>query len=291
MTEATQVLASRNRLGEGPIWNSQEQKLYWVDILDGTFLRWRPGSDAHELFHIGTPIGVMAFRASGGLIMATKKGFATWDEQTQQLEVIANPIADKEHMRFNDGAVDCAGRFWAGTMSMNTESSKEGVLYRLDPDRSVHVMETGVSVSNGIGWSPDNTIMYFTDSPQRAIYAYDFDAATGAIANRRIFVHLQDGNAVPDGLAVDSEGYIWSACWDGAKINRYAPDGQIEQVIQVPALRTTSCVFGGLELNELYITSAWNGLDGETLERYPFSGDIFKLRTDVKGLEKFAFAG
>ncbi len=291
MTEAMQVLASRNKLGEGPIWNSAEQKLYWVDILDGTFLRWRPGSDAHELFHVGVPIGVMAFRASGGLVMATKKGFATWDEQTQQLEIVANPIADKEHMRFNDGAVDCAGRFWAGTVSMANESSKEGVLYRLDPDRSVHIMETGVSVSNGIGWNPDNTIMYFTDSPQRVIYAYDFDAATSAIANRRIFVRLQDGNAVPDGLAVDSEGYIWSACWDGAKINRYAPNGQIEQVIQVPALRTTSCVFGGPELNELYITSAWNGLDAETLERYPFSGDIFNLKTAVKGLEKFAFAG
>ncbi len=291
MTEATQVLASRNRLGEGPIWNSEEQRLYWVDILDGTFLRWRPGSDAHEILHVGTPIGVMAFRASGGLVMATKKGFATWDEQTQQLEVIANPIADKEHMRFNDGAVDCAGRFWAGTMSMNNEPNKEGVLYRLDPDHSVHVMEVGVGISNGIGWSPDNTIMYFTDSPQRVIYAYDFDAATGSITNRRIFAHLQDSNAVPDGLAVDSEGYIWSACWGGAKINRYAPNGQIEQVVQVPALRTTSCVFGGSELNELYITSAWNGLDGETLERYPFSGDIFKLSTDVKGLEKFAFAG
>lgn len=291
MIEATQVLASRNRLGEGPIWHSQEQKLYWVDILDGTFLSWHPGSDARELVHVGTPIGVMAFRASGGLVMATKKGFATWDAQTQQLEVIANPIADKEQMRFNDGAVDCAGRFWAGTMSMINESSKVGVLYRLDPDRSVHIMETGVSVSNGIGWNPDNTIMYFTDSPQRVIYAYDFDAATGAIAHRRSFVHLQDGKAVPDGLAVDSEGYIWSACWDGAKINRYAPDGQIEQVIQVPALRTTSCVFGGPELNELYITSAWNGLDGETLERYPFSGDIFSLKTTVKGLEKFAFAG
>lgn len=291
MTEATQVLASRNRLGEGPIWNSQEEKLYWVDILDGTFWRWRPDSDAHEIFHVGTPIGVMAFRASGGLLMATKKGFATWDERTQQLEVIANPIADKEHMRFNDGAVDCAGRFWAGTMSMSNESSKEGILYRLDPDRSVHVMETGISVSNGIGWSPDNTIMYFTDSPQRVIYAYDFDAATGTITNRRIFARLQDSNAVPDGLTIDSAGYIWSACWDGAKIVRYAPDGQVERVIQVPALRTTSCVFGGSELNELYITSAWNGLDEATLERYPFSGDIFKLSTNVKGLEKFAFAG
>lgn len=291
MTEATQVLASRNRLGEGPIWNSQEEKLYWVDILDGTFWRWRPDSDAHEIFHVGTPIGVMAFRASGGLLMATKKGFATWDERTQQLEVIANPIADKEHMRFNDGAVDCSGRFWAGTMSMSNESSKEGILYRLDPDRSVHVMETGISVSNGIGWSPDNTIMYFTDSPQRVIYAYDFDAATGTITNRRIFARLQDSNAVPDGLTIDSAGYIWSACWDGAKIVRYAPDGQVERVIQVPALRTTSCVFGGSELNELYITSAWNGLDEATLERYPFSGDIFKLSTNVKGLEKFAFAG
>lgn len=291
MAEVTQVLASRNRLGEGSLWNSKEQELYWVDILDGTFWRWHRATGAHEIFHVGIPIGVMAFRVGGGLVMATKKGFATWDERTQRLEVIANPIAGMEHMRFNDGAVDCAGRFWAGTVSMADESSKVGVLYRLDPDYSVHVMETGISVSNGIGWSPDNTIMYFTDSPQRVIYAYDFDAATGAITNRRIFARLQDGKAVPDGLAVDSEGYIWSACWDGAKIIRYAPDGQVERVIQVPALRTTSCVFGGPALDELYITSAWNGLDEVARERYPFSGDIFSLKTDVKGLEKYAFAG
>jgi sugar lactone lactonase YvrE len=291
MDEVTQVLASHNRLGEGPIWNSTEQALYWVDILDGTFWRYHPASDSHEIFYVGVPIGVMAFRAGGGLVMATKQGFAIWDEEQRQLKVIANPIADQEHMRFNDGAVDCAGRFWAGTVSMVDELSPEGVLYRLDPDYSVHVMETGICVSNGIGWSPDNTVMYFTDSPRRIIYAYDFDVVTGAIANRRIFARLEEGNAVPDGLAVDSAGYVWSACWDGAKLIRYAPDGRIERAIAVPAQRPTSCVFGGEALDELYITSAWNGLDEEALERYPLSGDLFRLKAPVKGLEKYAFAG
>jgi sugar lactone lactonase YvrE len=168
---------------------------------------------------------------------------------------------------------------------------REGILYRLDPDGSVHAMMTEVSTPNGIGWSPDNTTMYFTDSPLHMIYAFDFDAATGAISRQRTFAHTPDETGEPDGLTVDSEGYVWSAYWDAAKIVRRAPSGTIERVIAVPALRPTSCVFGGPELTELYITSASTGLNAEQRRQYPLSGDLFRLKTDIRGQVKYLYGG
>ena len=217
---------------------------------------------------------MLALRASGGLVLATKKGFAFWNEYAQELQYIANPEASKPHMRFNDGAVDCAGHFWAGSMG----NVGEGTLYRLDPDGSVHAMVSGVSIPNGIGWNPDNSVMYFTDSTPRMIYAFDFDAATGDITNRRNLIEVPEEVGTPDGLAVDSAGYIWSACWNGAKIVRYTPDGKVDRVVAVPALRPTSCVFGGPGLDELYITSSRANLDTDALEQYPLSGDLFRLQ-------------
>jgi sugar lactone lactonase YvrE len=223
--------------------------------------------------------------------MATQKGFAFWNEQKQELEYIADPEADKPDNRFNDGAVDSAGRFWAGTMDTSADGRPVGALYRLDPDGSVHTMETGIGTSNGIGWSPDNTIMYFVDSPLRTIFAYDFDAATGNIANRRTFVSTAGEVSEPDGLTVDSEGCIWCAYWNGAKIVRYTPHGKVERVLAVPALRVTSCVFGGPHLDELYITSSGADLTDGQRKQYPLSGDLFRLKTDIRGLEKYKFAG
>jgi sugar lactone lactonase YvrE len=223
--------------------------------------------------------------------MATKNGFAFWDPQTKSLTYIKNPEQGKPYMRFNDGEVDSRGRFWAGTMSEADNPQPEGVLYRLDPDLSVHAMESGLSISNGIGWSPDDKTMYLTDSPRRIIYAYDFDVETGSINNRRVFVAAAGESYEPDGLTVDSQGYIWSACWNGAKILRYAPDGKLDRTIEVPALRPTSCVFGGPDLTDLYITSSRDDLAREQLDAYPFSGDLFRLRTGVKGLRQHKFGG
>lgn len=291
MSDLEDVLPLQNTLGEGPVWSVEEQALYWVDIAEKCFYRLDADTNTYQRVDVGVPIGVLALRAVGGIVMATQKGFAFWNTQKQELEYIADPEADKPDTRFNDGAVDCAGRFWAGTMDTSPAERPIGVLYRLDPDGSLQSMETGVTIANGIGWSPDNTIMYFTDSPRRVIYAYDFDAASGSITNRRTFVHTPDTVSVPDGLAVDAEGYIWSACWDGAKIVRYAPDGTVDSVLQVPALRVTSCVFGGANLDELYITSASIDLTEAQKKHYPLSGHLFRLKTGVKGLKKYRYGG
>jgi L-arabinonolactonase len=287
MSQVERVLAVQNELGEGPVWNVEEQALYWVDILEGHLHRLHPASGRREFFDAGLAVGALAFRASGGLVLATENGFAFWDPRNQQLQVVADPEADRPDSRFNDGAVDRQGRFWAGTMGEGPTSA----LYRLDPDGSVHTMETGITISNGIGWSPDNRTMYYTDTPLRVIYAYDFDPASGAIENRRSFVHVPDGDGLPDGLTVDSEGFVWSACWDGWKVIRYDPDGGVERKVELPVQRPTSCTFGGPDLDELYITSAWIALSAAERKDQPLAGDLFRLKTNVRGLEEPRFLG
>ncbi len=287
MSEVEHVLSLHNQLGEGALWSVDEQALYWVDIERNCFFRFIPATGAYEKIDVGVAIGVLALRTSGGLIMATKNGFAFWDSSSIGLRYIVNPEVSRPHLRFNDGAVDSRGRFWAGSMG----GPEEGVLYRLDPDGSVYAMLSDIGVPNGIGWSPDDTTLYFTDSPLQIIYAFDYDSATGSITNRRNFVEVPTSSGSPDGLTVDSQGYVWSACWDGARVIRYAPDGHVDRVIEIPALRVTSCVFGGPDMNELYITSATTGLSDEQLKQYPLSGDLFRLKVDVAGTEKFKFAG
>ncbi len=292
MSEVEHVLDIKNKLGESPVWNPTEQALYWVDIESNCFYRMDPITRKYEVFDVGVPVGVLALRASGGLVMATKNGFAFWDRQNG-LRFIADPEAEKPHTRFNDGAVDCRGRFWAGTMCGLPEmcEAPEGSLYRLDPDGSIHKMEIGLTISNGIGWSPDNKLMYLTDSPLRMIYVYDFDAATGTIENRRPFIHTPDEEGIPDGLAVDSEGCIWGARWGGWKVTRYDPDGKVEQEIRLPVQYPTCCAFGAEHLNELYITSAWTALSEEQRKNQPLAGDLLRIKTDIKGLERPKFGG
>ena len=192
---------------------------------------------------------------------------------------------------FNDGAVDRSGRFWAGTMSDSDPHGSHGNLYRLDIDGSVHVMDTGFTISNGIGWSPDNKIMYFTDTMRSVIYAYDFDIATGMIENRRPFVTVPEGEGVPDGLTVDSEGFVWSAIALGYKINRYDPNGMVEREIRVPTAFVSSCTFGGPGLDELYITTGWEPLNDDEKLSQPFAGDLFRVSTGVMGLEEPKYLG
>jgi len=287
MDQVERVLKIGNRLGEGPLWSVDEGVLYWVDIEGNRLYRFLPADGTLESFDTGLPVGALGLRASGGLVVATKNGFAFWDTHTLSLTFIANPEPDKPEARFNDGAVDRRGRFWAGTLAPGATSS----LYRLDPDLTVHTMETGITASNGIGWSPDNRTMYFTDTRRKTIYAYDFDVATGHISNRRSFVFTPDEEGVPDGLAVDSEGFIWSARWGGWKVSCYDPSGKLEREVRLPVQYPTSCAFGGDRLDELYVTSARTRVSEEQIREQPFAGDLFRLKTGTRGLPEPKFAG
>ena len=287
MEDIERVLPAANKLGEGPLWSVGEQALYWVDIEGDCFHRFYPDTGKLDSFQVGQPIGCLAFRASGGLVLALRDGLAFWDIKTQNLEITANPESGRENARFNDGRVDSQGRLWAGTLGEDSNSC----LYRFDPDGTVHTMETGITISNGIGWSPDDKTMYYTDSALRVIYAYDFDLSDGEITNQRKFVQVPVTEGFPDGLTVDKEGFVWSAHWDGWRITRYDPDGQVERDIPLPVQRPTSCTFGGPDLTQLFITSAWTGLSEIDRREQPWAGDLLRIQTDLQGQQENEFKG
>lgn len=284
------LLAVQNCLGEGPVWHAEEQVLYWVDIDGMAYQRYDPATGAVERFDIGHKLGVLRFRQNGGMVMGTSDGVKLWDPSRGLLTSVINPEPEKPNARCNDGAVDPQGRFWVGTISPGNRA-RTNSLYRLDPDFSLHRMDTNIGVANGMGWSPDGKTMYFTDSPAKVIYAYDFDPSSGEIANRRAHIYTPDEPGVPDGLIVDREGFLWSARWGGWKISRYDPQGKLEREISVPVEFPTSCVLGGPELKDLYITSAWTNLGEAHKEIQPLAGDIFLLHTDIQGQLEPRFAG
>ncbi len=276
-------------LGEGPVWSAAEQALYWVDIRRPALQRWQPGSGQFKRWAMPAPIGSFALRAGGGALLALKNGLHQFDFEQARVSLLADPEADRPDTRFNDGKCDRQGRFWVGSMDDDGETQPRGSLYRLDADGSLHTMRGQVTVSNGLGWSPDNRTMYYTDSPTRTIVAYNFDAASGGISHERLFARAEAG--FPDGLTVDAAGYVWSARWDGWQVVRHAPDGSVDMVVQMPVARPTSCMFGGPELRHLYITSASYGLDQAALAAQPLAGSVFVLETDVPGLPEPRFAG
>jgi sugar lactone lactonase YvrE len=280
---------AKDILGEGPVWAGEEQALYWVDILRPALQRWQPASGQHTLWPMPSPIGSFALRQGGGAVIALQSGLAFFDFGDESITPIANPEAHLPRTRFNDGKCDRQGRFWVGSMDNRGETDPIAALYRLDPDGCCHHIRGQVTVSNGLGWSPDNRTMYYTDSPTRNIFAYDFEPETGAISRQRIFAH--DTGCFPDGLTVDAEGRVWSAKWDGGKVVCYAPSGAIEREIAMPVRRPTSCMFGGPELRQLYITSARVDLSGKNAARQLPAGGVFVLETDAPGLPEPKFAG
>lgn len=283
-----QVYASQNIIGEGPLWNVKEQAIYWVDIDGKKIQRYYPKTEKYESFDVPVKVCMLAFRKEGGLICGAEDGFYFWDPDTNKMEFISHPEKGKTEARFNDGKVDRKGRFWAGTMTFEGATSS---LYRLDPDLSVHQMETGITIANGVGWSPDNKTMYFVDSIRYVINAYDFNYEKGEINNRRPFVQLKASFGIPDGLTVDSEGYVWCAIYGGWKVMRYAPNGTTAAVVEMPVSKPSSCIFGGKDLDELYVTSISEGLSEKQKNQEPMAGDLFVIKADVKGLSEPDFAG
>jgi sugar lactone lactonase YvrE len=291
MSHVDLVFAAQNELGEGPIWNRSEGALYWVDIPGKHVYRFCPTTGESESFRVDTPVTALGLRAGGGFVVATSSGLALWDPTDRGLKFIANPEAGRARVRFNDGAVDPRGRFWAGTMNESDPEAPDGCLYRLDPDRAVHKVADGFTVSNGLGWSPDSRTMYFTDTFRHTILAYDYDVDTGTVKNERPFVVVPKERGLPDGLTVDSEGFVWSADCGGGTVTRYDPDGKVERQVQLPVKLVTSCAFGGEGLDELFITTAWMTMSDEDRRARPMAGDLFRVRTGIRGMAETPYAG
>jgi len=273
----------QNLLGEGPLWHPLQNRLYWVDIHNGDLYQSDERLESFHKTHFNCKISALGFRKKGGFIFATDRGFAFWDEGQADLDYFWNPLPqDRRNVRLNDGKVDPAGRFWAG--SMDTQNAL-GELYRIDLDGSQHTLLHNLGISNGLGWSPDCKTMYTTDSFRFRIYAFDYDLGSGDISNQRVFVKLprDETETVPDGLCVDAEGCIWSAHWNGWRVIRYDPKGKPILQVDIPAQRVTSCCFGGKNLSTLYITTAQEGLSNAALEKQPYAGDVFICQTNTQG--------
>jgi len=273
-------------IGEGPRWNAAEQRLYWVDFIENQNIHsWHPATRELLTFKTEAPVTALGFRRSGGLIVATRGQVATFNLATKKLSSFTS-VDDRPSMRLNDGSVDANGRFWIGSMNSEKQEEPHGSLYRFDSDGSVHTMDSGFTVSNGLGWSPDQRTFYFIDTFRRVIHAYDYAATTGSIGNRRVFAQTVESDGFPDGLAVDSEGHVLVAFWGGWKIIRYDPDGKQEREIRFPVANPTACAFGGRDRDELYVTTARLGLTQEQLAEQPMAGDLFRVRLNVQGQEE-----
>ncbi len=282
--DARCVVDCRNVLGEGALWCPLESRLWWIDISSPSLWTWQPDARQAEHWPLPKPPGSFALRKDGGFLFAFRSGFATLDKPGGEVKWLDGVELGDE--RFNDGKTDRAGRFWAGTMDRKL-GAPIGGLYRMGPGFEVRAMDKAfATISNGIGWSPDDRTMYFTDTPSRRIYRYDFDRASGAVSNRRVFVEAEPGHGGPDGMTVDAEGFVWSAQFDRGCINRYAPDGKLERSVRLPVQRPTTCMFGGPELSTLYVTSASFGVEGQAQ-----AGGVFALEPGVRGLPEPRFAG
>ena len=289
--DAELILDAKATLGEGAIWHTRAERLYWIDVDPGRLHIFNPADGSDRVFDLGQRIGTVVPRARGGMMLALHQGFAAFDPGTGQVGPWIAPKDDLSGNRFNDGKCDPAGRFWAGTLSLNREPGAAS-LYCLEPDGAVRVMLRGLTNSNGIAWSLDRSTMYHIDTPTRRVTAFDYGMATGRITSPRTVIVVPSDSGKPDGMTIDAEGMLWIALWDGGRVGRWNPHtGALLETITVPARCVTSCAFGGPSLRDLYITTARIGLAESDLAHQPYAGGLFRARPGVTGVPAFEFAG
>ncbi len=286
-----EVVADGNAiLGESPIWSPDEAALYWVDINNPTVHRLDPATGERRHWLIETEIGSIGLAGAGRLVAGLRTGAHYIDLETGSIEPICDPEGEGRfnRNRMNDGKVDSAGRFWVGTMN-DPGHRPVGTLYRIDRDGGASPLVREIQVPNALCWSPDSSLMYFTDSYSREIWAFDFDLGAGAMENRRVFATIGEDAGVPDGATVDAEGFVWCAHMFGGRVSRFAPDGRLDRVIELPVPQVTSCAFGGENLDTLYITTASLRMDRAALAEQPLAGAVFAVDPGVRGLPEPVF--
>ena len=280
------VLSARARLGECPVWDVDRQQLFWVDVYNHRVHQFDPATGQNRYFDVGDTVSAVVLVDHNHLLMALGDRIAKFSLETGEITPLYQVKFPHPDTRWNDGKCDVQGRFWIGSVS---EVPEQAELYRYDPDGSLHLMETGLTISNGLGWSPDGLTFYLTDSALHKIYAYDFEAKTGTIRNRRVLVDLSDEAVEPDGLAIDAQGNLWSALWDGWRIACFNPNGEEILQVKLSVQRPTSIAFGGADLTDLYITSASVGLSQKEIQQGFNAGDLFRCPIHVPGMRTSKF--
>lgn len=282
------IIPTQNTLGEGILWDSAEQQLWWTDIQERHLYRCDPETHEIETFPLPERLGSFGLvEGSTKIIAAFESGFALYQPETAAIDWLVRPPHASDNIRFNDGRVDRQGRFWAGSM-VEGDGAPRGRLYRLDRDGTCTVCEDRIAISNSLCFSPDGRYAYFADSPARAIQRYDIDAQSGAISNRRLFAATSEG-AYPDGAQVDGEGCVWSAHWGAGQIVRYATDGAVVGTIALPVTQPTCVAFGGKNMDLLFVTTAREGLSEQVLAAQPHAGAVLVYRVMTQGLPDARF--
>jgi sugar lactone lactonase YvrE len=289
MNEIEVVADYGDLCGESPLWHGREQALYWGDIAGKRLYRFDDRSRKHEIIRQGFEIGGIALHESGSLVIVNSGGVWIWDLKGEP-KLVIDTVQNKK-CALNDCIVDPAGRVFSGSCFFDpaNKSYERGCLFRIDTDGSGHVVDEGFSLANGLGFSPDSSTLYFTDSAERVIWAYDYREFDGSLRNRRLFVSVPSTEGLPDGLTVDAEGFVWSAQWFGGCVVRYDPDGKEQQRISAPVAQTSSLAFGGSDLTDIFITSAAAD-DALSLAPPGYSpvgkkagGPLFRLNLGIQG--------
>ncbi len=287
--EAKPVVQLPSYLGESPVWHSIQQLLYWVDIENGEVHALEPHTNRHRMWPVKKRVGAVAPTANGSLVLALQGEIAELDTNTGAVRKLFGLEADIADNRCNDGKTDPAGRFWIGTMQVKCQPGR-GSLYCIDRDFQVKKILSGLTISNGMGWSPEEDYMYFIDSADRNVRRFKFNKDQMSLQEEKVILKFEDERESPDGMCVDSEGMLWIAFWGGYRVGRYDPhSGKHLDDIRVPAPLASSCCFGGRDLKTLYITTAREDLTEKQLDEFPLSGSLFSCPTAVAGLEGYLF--
>ena len=289
MTNFAVALEAKALLGECPRWHPTENKLYWVDIDKGELHRLDPQSGADEVMSLGAPIGCFAFTDGGGFLLAMKDGFSFLERWGGKPRPFGEQIfRDRSDLRFNDGRTDSHGRFWVGSVNMD-KSAHDAALYRLEGNGSITMADSGMLTCNGAAFSPDQRCFYHSDTPTHLLCRYDYDVANGHLGPRKPFHGFPEGKGRPDGGSVDAEGCYWVALFDGGRVVRISPDGDIVESVNLPVSRPTMITLGGPDLRTAYVTTARKGLSDEALLSQPLAGAIFSFPVATPGLKEQPF--
>lgn len=282
--EVKLVLDAKAQLGEGPIWHHELKQLYWIDIEGRQLFLYTPAVDELRNFPTQERIGTVVPIEGGGALVALQNGIHSMDLISGNMTLLANPLDTLPDMRFNDGKCDPVGRFWIGTMHLQTKQGAAS-LYVMDSRHHVKKVLDDVTISNGIIWSLDQKKMYYIDTPTNQVKAFDYDITTGDISSPRVIITIPEASGSPDGMTIDEEGMLWIGLYGGGAVGRFNPNtGELMQKIGVPALNVTACAFGGDLLETLYITTASIGMHDEQKKKYPFAGGLFAVKPGVKGI-------
>ncbi len=277
-------------IGEGPAWEASRASLLWTDIAGRRIHRLDPASGEVWTRGLDQMAGAVLPRARGGLALCLQDGVYLTDDDEGEPRLLAPIEPDDETTRLNDVKTDRAGRLWGGTMALDARAGA-GAFYRITADGQVTVIASPVTISNGLEWSPDGSLMYYIDTATQRMDVFDFDLEAGHASGRRPFIHFEASFGIPDGMTIDAEGYLWVAFYDGWAVRRFSPQGALDRTVELPAARTTSCCFGGADLEQLYVTSARDGLSRSQLAEQPHAGALFVIEPGVAGLPITPFAG